>query len=152
VLHKTAEALRRISQSDEETRRDLDVARLALRSSAGDGCRSAPTMSRPGGIRLAYARIDCILPGDMPVPRRPRKSIPMATMRFSVPDEVRDRFEEAFREHDRSVVVTGLLLLAVEAEERRRRQSLSLVERLRRVGNGGLRAADGPIRRTTLRD
>jgi hypothetical protein len=55
----------------------------------------------------------------------------MATMRFSVPDEVRDRFETAFRGHDRSVVVTGLLLLAVQAEERRqRRSSPSLTERL----------------------
>jgi hypothetical protein len=76
----------------------------------------------------------------------------MATMRFSVPDEVRDRFEEAFRGHDRSAIVTGLLLLAVQAEERRRRGSLSLVERLRRLGDAGRRPADDPIRRATLHD
>jgi hypothetical protein len=51
-------------------------------------------------------------------------------MRFSVPDDVRDKFEAAFRGHDRSAVVTGLLLLAVEAEERRERRSVSLTERL----------------------
>jgi hypothetical protein len=73
----------------------------------------------------------------------------MATMRFSVPDEVRDRFEQAFRGHDRSAVVTGLLLLAIQAEERRR-SSLSLVERLRRVG--ATRPAPDPIRRIALRD
>ncbi|MFZ1103694.1 MAG: hypothetical protein WAN86_12780 [Hyphomicrobiaceae bacterium] len=76
----------------------------------------------------------------------------MATMRFSVPDEVRDRFEEAFLGHDRSAVVTGLLLLAIQAEERRRRRSLSLVERLRRVGNGAARPLHDPIRRTVLPD
>jgi hypothetical protein len=54
----------------------------------------------------------------------------MATVSFTVPDEVRDRFEAAFRGHDRSTVVAGLLLLAVEAEERRGRRSLSLTERL----------------------
>jgi hypothetical protein len=75
----------------------------------------------------------------------------MATMRFSVPDEVRDRFEKAFRGHDRSAVVTGLMLLAIQAEERRRR-SLSLVERLRRVGDGAARPAADPIRQIALGD
>jgi hypothetical protein len=61
----------------------------------------------------------------------------MASMTFTVPDEVRDRFEQAFRGHDLSAVVTGLLLLAVEAEERQQRSGLSLTERLRRLGAGG---------------
>ena len=76
----------------------------------------------------------------------------MATMRFSVPDEVRDRFEEAFRGHDRSAVVTGLLLLAVQAEERRRRGSGSLLERLRRVGDAGLPQSDDATRRVAPRE
>jgi hypothetical protein len=67
----------------------------------------------------------------------------MATMSFTVPDELRDRFEEAFRGHDQSAVVTGLLLLAVEAEDRRQRRSLTLSERLRRVG-GAQSAVDVP--------
>ena len=71
----------------------------------------------------------------------------MATMRFTVPDEVRDRFEQSFRDHDHSVVVTGLLLLAVEAEERERRRSRSLLERLRRVGNASARPPLDPPRR-----
>ena len=70
----------------------------------------------------------------------------MATMSFTVPDEVRDRFEQTFRGHDQSAVVTGLLLLAVQAEERRRR-SLSLVERLRHLGDGGPRPPLDPFRR-----
>jgi hypothetical protein len=64
---------------------------------------------------------------------------------------VRDRFEKAFLGHDRSAVVTGLLLLAIQAEERRRR-SLSLVERLRRVGDGAARPLHDPSRPTLLRD
>jgi hypothetical protein len=71
----------------------------------------------------------------------------MATMSFTVPDEVQDRFEEAFQSHDRSAVVTGLLVLAVQAEERRRRRSLSLTERLRQVGERHARPADDRIGR-----
>jgi hypothetical protein len=70
----------------------------------------------------------------------------MATMTFTVPDEVRDRFEQAFRGHDPSAVVTGLLLLAVEAEERQQRGPLSLTERLRRLGAGGATAGEGAER------
>jgi hypothetical protein len=66
----------------------------------------------------------------------------MATMTFTVPDEVRDRFEHAFRGHDQSAVITGLLLLAVKAEERQQRSSLSLTERLRRVGATAMPPAD----------
>jgi hypothetical protein len=66
----------------------------------------------------------------------------MATMTFTVPDEVRDRFERAFRGHDSNAVVTGLLILAVEAEERQQRSALSLTERLRRLGAGGATAGE----------
>ena len=79
------------------------------------------------------------------VERQPRVSILMATMSFTVPDEVRDRFEAAFRGHDQSAVVTGLLLLAIQAEERRR--SPSLTERLRQVAEGAARPADARIGR-----
>jgi hypothetical protein len=54
----------------------------------------------------------------------------MATISFSVPDDVRDRFNEVFAGHNKSAVITTLLLHAI-AEEERRRRSLSLVERLR---------------------
>ena len=71
----------------------------------------------------------------------------MATMSFKVPDDVRDRFEQFFRDYDQSAVVTGLLLLAVEAEERRCRRSQSLLERLRRVDDGSARPPLDPLRR-----
>jgi hypothetical protein len=67
----------------------------------------------------------------------------MAIVSFTVPDEVRDKFEDAFRDHDRSAVVAGLLLLAVEAEQRQRRQSLSLTERLRQVAASARNAHRG---------
>jgi hypothetical protein len=97
------------------------------------------------GIQIACARIGCILPGDTSRPLS-ESSVHMATMSFSIPDEVRERFEEAFRGHDQSTVVTGLLLLAVEAEERRLR-SLSLVERLRHLGDGSARPTLDLLRR-----
>jgi hypothetical protein len=56
----------------------------------------------------------------------------MATMSFSIPDDVRDRFDAAFDGHNRNAVITTLMLNAIEEEERRRR-SLGLVERLRLV-------------------
>jgi hypothetical protein len=65
----------------------------------------------------------------------------MATMSFSVPDDVRDRFEKAFEGHNKNAVVTTLLLHAIDEEERRRR-SLGLVERLRLVSAGTSLLAD----------
>ena len=56
----------------------------------------------------------------------------MATMNFSVPDDVKERFDAAFEGQDTSAVITTLLMAAIEDEERRRR-SLSLVERLRLI-------------------
>jgi hypothetical protein len=83
------------------------------------------------------------------VDRRSSVSVSMAKMSFTVPDEVRDRFEQSFRDYDQSAVVTGLLRLAVEAEERRCRSSQSLLERLRGLGEGGARPSLDPLRRTT---
>jgi hypothetical protein len=65
----------------------------------------------------------------------------MATMTFSVPDDVRDRFEMVFKGHNRNAVITTLLLHVIDEEERRRR-SLRLVERLRRVSTPTTLGAD----------
>jgi hypothetical protein len=54
----------------------------------------------------------------------------MATITFSVPDDVRDRFNEVFEGSNKSAVITTLMLHAISEEEERRR-SLGLVERLR---------------------
>ena len=56
----------------------------------------------------------------------------MATMSFSIPDDVRDRFNAVFEGHNKTAIITTLMLNAIEEEERRRR-SLGLVERLRLV-------------------
>lgn len=65
----------------------------------------------------------------------------MATMSFSVPDDVRDRFNQVFEGHNKNAVITTLMLHAIDEEERRRR-SLGLVERLRLVSTGTSLVAD----------
>ena len=56
----------------------------------------------------------------------------MATMSFSVPDDIRDRFNAVFEGQNKNAVITTLMLNVIEEEERRRR-SRGLVERLRLV-------------------
>jgi hypothetical protein len=56
----------------------------------------------------------------------------MATMSFSIPDDIRDRFNAVFKGQNKNAVIATLMLNAIEEEEGRRR-SLSLVERLRLV-------------------
>jgi hypothetical protein len=75
----------------------------------------------------------------------------MATMSFSIPDDVRDRFDRVFEGRNKNAVVTTLLLHALEEEERRR-SSLGLVERLRLVGGSTAPGADTNDGRSTLRD
>jgi len=70
----------------------------------------------------------------------------MATMSFSIPDDVRDRFNAVFEGRNKNAVVMTLMLHAIEEEERERR-SLSLVERLRLVGSSGNQMTDEEIRR-----
>jgi len=57
----------------------------------------------------------------------------MATISFTVPDDVRERFDAVFEGRSKSAIVTWLLLRAIAVEERRLRQPVSLVERLGRV-------------------
>jgi len=64
----------------------------------------------------------------------------MATVSFSIPDDVRDRFDVVFKGQNKNAVIMTLMLNAIEEEERRRR-SLSLVERLRLVGGRASPAA-----------
>jgi hypothetical protein len=42
----------------------------------------------------------------------------MATMNFSVPDDVKNKFNELFRGENKSAVVTGLMRRAIEERER----------------------------------
>jgi hypothetical protein len=54
----------------------------------------------------------------------------MATMNFSIPDDIRERFNETFEGRDKSALVADLVQQAVETEQRRR-ADLALVERMR---------------------
>jgi hypothetical protein len=70
----------------------------------------------------------------------------MATMNFSIPDSVKDRFNEVFGGENKSAVVTRLMVRAIEEEERARRSG-SFVERLRQIRGRSRRVTDEEIRR-----
>jgi predicted transcriptional regulator len=71
----------------------------------------------------------------------------MATMNFSVPDDVKDAFNKVFEGQNKSAVVTALMREAVEREARRQR-SVAAIDRILanqadapRVGNARIAAA-----------
>ena len=70
----------------------------------------------------------------------------MATMNFSVPDDVKEAFNKAFEGQNKSAIIARLMRRAVEEEERRRRLT-GLVERLRRIRANSLPMTDDEIRR-----
>ena len=57
----------------------------------------------------------------------------MATMNFSIPDDVKRAFNKAFEGENKSAVITGLMRRAIEEKERKRR-SPGFVERSARSG------------------
>ena len=50
----------------------------------------------------------------------------MATVSFSVPDDVKDAFDETFRGRNKSAVVAGLMREAVERARRRERSRVAI--------------------------
>jgi len=74
-------------------------------------------------------------------------SLAMATVNFSVPSDVKDAFDKAFRRQNKSAVLTDLMRQAVEERRRRQRrakvveQLLALRKRTRRVTDKTVRAA-----------
>ncbi len=56
----------------------------------------------------------------------------MGTMNFSIPDDVKDAFNEVFEGKNKSAVVAELLRRATE-EEQRRVKSESFAERMRKI-------------------
>jgi hypothetical protein len=66
-------------------------------------------------------------------------------MSFSIPDEVKDRFNAVFKGKDKSAIVTRLMLRAI-AEEERSRRSHGFVDRLRRI-----RARSRPVSMDEIR-
>ena len=50
----------------------------------------------------------------------------MATVNFSVPDEVKEAFQEAFANENKSAVITRLMRQAVEEKRREQRRSAAI--------------------------
>ena len=70
----------------------------------------------------------------------------VATMNFSIPDEVKEAFNKAFEGENKSAIVSSLMRRAVEERERSRR-SADFVERLRRIRARSRPVSDDEIRR-----
>jgi hypothetical protein len=70
----------------------------------------------------------------------------MATMNFSIPDDVKDRFNKVFEGQNKSAVVARLMVRAIEEAERTRR-SRGFVERLRQIRTRSRPVTDEEIRR-----
>ena len=70
----------------------------------------------------------------------------MATMNFSIPDDVKEAFNKAFDGENKSAVVASLMRKAVEERERNHRAA-DLVERLRRIRARSRPVSDEQIRR-----
>jgi metal-responsive CopG/Arc/MetJ family transcriptional regulator len=70
----------------------------------------------------------------------------MATMNFSIPDDLKEAFNKAFAGENKSAVVAQLLRRAVEEKERRCR-SAGLIERLRQIRANSRPMTDDEIRR-----
>jgi hypothetical protein len=70
----------------------------------------------------------------------------MATMNFSVPDDVKEAFNRAFEGENKSAVITRLMRRAIEEKERTQRAQ-GLVERLRQIRANSRPMTDEEIRR-----
>lgn len=56
----------------------------------------------------------------------------MATVNYSVPDEVRDAFNETFKDRNKSAIIAELMREAVERFRRRRRSHVAIDQILER--------------------
>ena len=65
----------------------------------------------------------------------------MATVNFSVPDDVKDEFNATFGDQNKSAVIAELMREAVERAERKRRSRAAIARILERRSNAPLRGA-----------
>lgn len=70
----------------------------------------------------------------------------VATMNFSVPEDVKEAFNKAFEGENKSAVITRLMVRAID-EHARTRRSQGFVERLRRIRSQSRSAGDDEIKR-----
>jgi metal-responsive CopG/Arc/MetJ family transcriptional regulator len=74
----------------------------------------------------------------------------MATMNFSIPDDVKEAFNRAFEGENKSAVISGLMRRAIEEKERRAKQDKDLdrlIAELLHVRSGDPPLSDADIRR-----
>jgi hypothetical protein len=71
----------------------------------------------------------------------------VATVNFSVPDEVKDRFNRAFAGQNKSQIIAALMLRAVEEQALKHRRARAIDGLLRRRGSRPAASA-ARIRRT----
>jgi metal-responsive CopG/Arc/MetJ family transcriptional regulator len=77
----------------------------------------------------------------------------MATMNFSIPDDVKEAFNKAFEGENKSAVVASLLRKAVEERERRAKQEKdldALIAELLRIRAEDPPATEEEIRRVRM--
>lgn len=65
----------------------------------------------------------------------------MATVNFSVPDDVKEAFNSAFEGQNKSAVIAELMREAVERAERKRRSRQAITRILERSANAPIRSA-----------
>lgn len=70
----------------------------------------------------------------------------MATVNFSVPDDVRRAFDEAFQGENKSAILTRLMKQAVEERERQRRRGLA-VDKILELRRRSRPVSDAEIRK-----
>jgi hypothetical protein len=109
---------------------------------------SLSTEILPSGVGGIYVKLDTVTDGCHPIVELfNNEDVAMATVNFSVPPDVKDAFDKAFRRQNKSAVLTDLMRQAVEERRRRRRrakvieQLLALQKQTRRVTDKAIRVA-----------
>lgn len=69
----------------------------------------------------------------------------MSTVNFSVPEEVKQAFNDAFKDQNKSAIIAGLMMEAVE-RDRRRKRSREAFDRILKRRKASPGVDDGRIR------
>lgn len=70
----------------------------------------------------------------------------MGTMNFSIPDDVKDAFNETFKDENKSAIVTRLMQRAIE-DRQRELKSEEFIQRLREIRAKGRPVTEEEIRK-----
>jgi len=69
----------------------------------------------------------------------------MSTVNFSVPEEVKQAFNDTFKDQNKSAIIAGLMMEAVE-RDRRRKRSREAFDRILKRQEASSSVDDGRIR------